>query len=517
MLYIFNYQKVIIVAPHRLTMRGIVKEFPGVKALNKADFTLEPGKVHALLGINGAGKSTLIKILSGVYQKDDGEILLNGEKIEITNPQSAIEKGIATVYQDPHMIPSFTGYENIYLGFESEKKGLFPRINRKKLRTQAEDLLKRFSVEIDLTKPVSQLSAVEKETIAILRALSRDMTVLVLDEPTSILTDKETKILFDLIDTLKAKDISIIYITHRLEEVEQIADHLTVFRGGKNVATLDVKQDGADHYKIAELMLGKKIESVYPDKTPSPGELCLSVKGLSLKGKFRDISLEARKGEVLGIFGLVGSGIDELCKVLFGVFPKSEGLIEIKNCEVSLRSATDAIKKGILLVPGDRREEGLIAEESVKFNVSISNLEKISGKTGLIKSKIENSSVQSLIDILEVSPSDASIEVALLSGGNQQKVVIAKTLFAEGDIYILEEPTIGVDVGAKAGIYKLIRKLSKDKAVIVVSSDCEEIYGNCDRAMVMYKGEAVMNKNIEETKLEELLLCGIKGADNNVA
>jgi ribose transport system ATP-binding protein len=511
----FNFREVSVVVSQRLDMRGIVKEFPGVKALDSADFQLEPGKVHALLGINGAGKSTLIKILSGVYQKDSGEIYLNGEKIEINSAQSAIDKGIATVYQDPNMIPSFTGYENIYLGFESEKKGLFPRINRKKLQQQAEDLLDRFSVEIDLTKPVSQLSAVEKETIAILRALSRDMSVLVLDEPTSILTEKETKILFDLIETLKAKDISIIYITHRLEEVEQIADQLTVFRGGKNVATLDVKKHGADHLKIAELMLGKKMESVYPDKTPNPQDTYLSVKNLTLNGKFKDISFEAKKGEVLGIFGLVGSGIDELCKVLFGIFPKSKGQINIHNQEVSLKYSTDAIKNGILLVPGDRRQEGQIGDEPIKFNISISNLKRISGNTGLIKSKVENVSVQELVDVLKVSPTDILIEVALLSGGNQQKVVIAKTLFAEGDVYIFEEPTVGVDVGAKAGIYKLIRELSKDKAVIVVSSDCEEIYGNCDRIIVMYKGEAVMNCIAEESKLEEILLYGVKGGEAN--
>lgn len=502
-------------ASHRLNMRGIVKAFPGVKALDNADFTLKPGKVHALLGINGAGKSTLIKILSGVYQKDQGEIFLNGKKIEISDPQSAINQGIATVYQDPHMIPSFTGYENIYLGFESEKKGLFPRIDRKKLKKQAEELLKRFSIDIDLTIPVAQMSAVERETIAILRALSRDMTVLVLDEPTSILTEKETKILFELIETLKSQDISIIYITHHLEEVERVADQLTVFRGGKNVATLDVKEHGADHHKIAELMLGKKMESIYPDKTPNPSDTYLSVKGLGLNGKFEDISFEAKKGEVLGIFGLVGSGIDELCKVLFGIFPRSSGVMEIKNQEVNLRSSTDAIANGILLVPGDRRQEGQIGDEPVRFNVSISNLKRVSWKTGFIKSKVENASVQELVNLLEVSPSDIAIEVALLSGGNQQKVVIAKTLFAEGETYIFEEPTVGVDVGAKAGIYKLIRDLSKDKAVIVVSSDCEEIYGNSDRAMVMYKGKAVLSKNIQETKLEELLLYGVKGGERN--
>lgn len=501
---------------YRLEMQGIVKEFPGVKALDSADLNLEPGKVHALLGINGAGKSTIIKILSGVYQKDAGTILLDGKKIEISSPQIAIDHGIATVYQDPNMIPSFTGYENIYLGFESDKKGLFPRINRKKLKQKAEELLKRFSVAVDINVPVAQLSAVERETIAILRALSRDMSILVLDEPTSILTEKETKTLFKLIRTLKQKGIAIVYITHHLEEVEQIADQFTVFRGGRNIATLNVKEHGADHKKIAELMLGKKISSVYPEKTSQPGETYLSVQDLCLNEKFKNINFQAKKGEVLGIFGLIGSGIDELAKVLFGIFPKSDGVIEIKGHPVNMKSAADAIKNGVLLVPGDRRQEGLVGDEPVRFNVSISNLDRICGKAGLIKAKKETSSVQSLIDLLEVSPSDISIEVSLLSGGNQQKVVIAKTLFAEGDVYIFQEPTVGVDVGAKSGIYKLIRELSKEKAVIVISSDCEEIFGNCDRVIVMYKGEPVMTKNTEDTQLDELLLFGVKGGDTHV-
>ncbi len=501
---------------YRLEMRGIVKEFPGVKALDGAELKLMPGKVHALLGINGAGKSTIIKILSGVYQKDAGDMFLDGKKIKITSPQAAIDHGIATVYQDPNMIPSFTGYENIYLGFESDKKGLFPRINRKKLKQKAEELLKRFSVEIDLNVPVAQLSAVERETIAILRALSREMSILVLDEPTSILTEKETNTLFELIKTLKQQNIAIVYITHHLEEVEQIADQFTIFRDGKSIATLDVKEHGADHKKIAELMLGKTMTSIYPDKIFQPGETCLSVQKLGLNEKFKNISFKARKGEVLGVFGLVGSGIDELGKVLFGIFPKDEGVIEIKDRPVNMKSAADAIKNGILLVPGDRRQEGLIGDEPVRFNVSISNLDRISGKTGLIKSKKEASSVQSLVETLEVAPSDISIEVSLLSGGNQQKVVIAKTLFAEGDVYIFQEPTVGVDVGAKSGIYKLIRELSKEKAVIVISSDCEEIFGNCDRVIVMYKGEPVMAKNMEDTQLEELLLFGVKGGDTHV-
>ena len=306
-------------------MTGIEKAFPGVKALDGAEFTLNPGEVHALLGINGAGKSTLIKVLSGVYSKDSGDILLDGQKIQIEKPQDAMDHGIATVYQDPQMVPSFSGYENIYLGFETDKRGHFNRIDRKGLRKRAEELLARFPVDVDLAKSVSQLGAVEREIVAILRAISRDMSILVLDEPTSILTETETQVLFKLIDMLKESGVSIIYITHRLEEVYQKADRLTVFRDGKNVATLTADDQNADPMAIAELMLGKKIENIYPSKSPQAGEVIFEAMGLSLQSRFEDVSFQAKKGEILGIFGLVGSGVDELSKVLFGIHPKSSG------------------------------------------------------------------------------------------------------------------------------------------------------------------------------------------------
>ncbi|MCP4398211.1 MAG: sugar ABC transporter ATP-binding protein [bacterium] len=496
---------------HRLYMQSIVKEFPGVKALDGVDFALQPGEVHALLGINGAGKSTLIKILSGVYQKDGGEIFMDGQSIEIANPQEAIKHGIATVYQDPHMVPSFTGYENIFLGYESEKTGLFPRINRKQLRKKAEQLLQRFPVEIDLNKPVAQLEAVEKEIVAVLRALSRDMSILVLDEPTSILTEHETTVLFELINILKERDVSIIYITHRLEEIEQIADRLTVFRDGKNVATLDVKEHGADHLKIAELMLGKKIDTIYPEKTTTPGADLFSAQKLALNGCFQDVSFTVRQGEILGIFGLVGSGIDDLSKVLFGVFPRTQGEITLHGQTIRLRSPKDAIRQGIFLVPGDRRQEGQIGNEAVSFNVSLSNLKRVSGLLGAITRRKERPAVQTVVDQLGVTPSDIAMNISLLSGGNQQKVVIGKGLFSDGDVYIFEEPTVGVDVGAKAGIYSLIRELSHKTAVIVISSDCEEVFGVSDRVMVMYKGQVTMDKHADDVRLEEMLLYGVTG------
>ncbi len=495
-----------------LEMTGIVKEFPGVRALDRADFRLARGEVHALLGINGAGKSTLIKVLSGVYHADAGRIALNGREIEINSPQDAIDHGIATVYQDPQMIESFTGYENIFLGSESESKGLFPRIRRRKLLARGRELLEKFPVDIDLRRPVGELGAVEKESIAILRALSRDnMSVLVLDEPTSILTRREIEILFQQIRMLTESGISIIYITHRLDEVFQIADRLTVFRDGRNVATHNTSDEDVDHGRIAELMLDRELSHMYPPKGDEPGETVLSVKGLELAGKFAETSFTARRGWILGVFGLVGSGIDELCKTLFGVLGRTGGTTEINGRPAKLRSPSEAIASGLFLVPGDRRAEGQISDESVSFNVILSNMARAAGLGFLIDRRTERRNVQAMVDELGIKTPDVGEEVSLLSGGNQQKVVIGKGLYADGDIYIFQEPTVGVDVGAKAGIYEMIRKLSADKAVIVVGSDCEEVYGLCDHAIVLHQGRVVMDRPACEVRLEQMLLCGLTG------
>ncbi|MBF9014571.1 MULTISPECIES: sugar ABC transporter ATP-binding protein [unclassified Oceanispirochaeta] len=502
-------------AEYSLEMKGIRKQFPGVLALDDADFSLKKGEVHALLGINGAGKSTLIKVLSGIYRKDQGSILINGKSVEINDTVSSKNHGVATVYQDPQMIPSFTAYENIFLGNESEGKGLFPVINRRKLRQKAGALLKKFPVNLDLNIPVSSLEAVERESVAILRALSQEnMHILILDEPTSILTQKEISVLFEQIKLLQKQGISIIYITHRLDEVFKIADSFTVFRNGKDVGSYQTSDAGMDHAKIAELMLGDKLEKIYPDKSKNIAELVLKVEDLTLSGAYQNVSFEARKGEVLGVFGLVGSGIDELSKSLFGVLPPTSGLIEKNHKKIKLKSAVDGLKNGIYLIPGDRRQEGQIGDESVSFNMTLSNLKKTS-TAALVNHKKEIADSRELIDKLDVRPKDSTKKVSLLSGGNQQKVVIAKGLYTDSDIYIFCEPTVGVDVGAKASIYQVIRDLSVDHCVLVIGSDCEEVLGICDRAIVLYKGQMVLNKAAHDVKLDEMLLYGLTGGDNN--
>jgi ribose transport system ATP-binding protein len=499
------------VTEYKLEMRGISKEFPGVKALKGVDFTLKRGEIHALLGTNGAGKSTLIRILSGTYRKDAGTILLDGRPIEIDSPQDAMSCGIATVYQEPQILPSFTGFENIFLGYETASKGIFSKINRRQLREKAERILEMFPLDIDLTKPLGQLGAVDHEIVAILRALSRQMSILVLDEPTSILTETEKQVLFRLIAALKERGISIIYISHRLEEMYQVVDRLTIIRDGRNVATLNAKEQGANPLRIAELMLGEKMDAIYPERGHRTEEAVFAADGLTLQEKFQEVSFTVRKGQILGVFGLVGSGAEELAKVLFGLFKPTRGRLSLRGREIRLQSTRDAIRKGIFLIPADRRREGLIAAEAMYFNISLAKLEKIAGFLGLIRPRMERRRVTTLIESLAVTPPNVNTRVSTLSGGNQQKIVVCKGLFTEAGVYIFLEPTAGVDVGAKAGIYRVIRELSQNAAVILISSDCEEVYGVSDHILTLFKGQVTMNTDVAKVSLQEMLLLGVQG------
>ena len=495
-----------------LQMKGIYKEFPGVKALQGVDFNLKPGEVHALIGINGSGKSTLIKILAGIYQRDAGDVIVNGKKIETINPSIAKELGISTVYQDPQMISSFSGFENIYLGSETEGKSVFKSINRLEMRKRAQKLLEKYPFQIDLNKPVYELETVEKETIAVLRALSQQNTcILVLDEPTSILTRREIDVLFKQLDILKKNGIAIIYITHRLDEVFQVADRFTVFRDGQNVGTYNSKDEGINGSKITELMLGKKIAQVFPEKICQEGDEYLRLEDLSQEGYFNNINLSACKGQIVGVFGLVSSGFDELCKTVFGLTAPTSGKILIKGKEVKINSVKKAINHGIFLIPGDRRVQGQISDESISFNITLSVLDKISKFLGLVDRGSEKKISDTVVKDLQIKTPSIAQKVGLLSGGNQQKVVIGKGLGTKSEVYIFEEPTVGVDVGAKSSIYHLIRDLSKEKAVIVVSSDCEEVFGICDIAVVLYKGKIVLHKPVSQTRLDEMLLYGMTG------
>ena len=501
-----------------LEMKGIDKSFAGMKALDDASLTLTAGEVRALLGINGAGKSTMIKVLSGVYTRDAGEILIDGVPVRIENTQDALNNGISAVYQDPQMIESYTGYENIYLGNEGNSHLLFSGINRRQLKKQAQQLVSEYPFEIDVEKPVYLMSSVEREIIAILRALSKKCRILILDEPTSILTEKEKYILFDFIRTLKEKGVAIIYITHHLDEVAQVCDSFSIYRNGRVVTHEDITDHKVDSSYIAELMLGERLEQLYPEKNQNAKVTpCLEAKDLTMAGKFSHISFKANRGEVYGIFGLVGSGIDELSKVLYGAMDFTSGTIAKEGSELKLTSPGKAIREGIYLVPGNRKTEGFLQGIEISANIIIAKLEKAVGKLGIVSNREENRAAQELVDKLSIATPSIKKKVNELSGGNQQKVVVAKGLYTDADVYIFTEPTVGVDVGAKSAIYETMRELTKSAAVIIISSEPEEVLGNADRVMVIYKGETTMEKNAADTSLKEMLVHAITSGNEEEA
>ncbi|SIQ96051.1 ribose transport system ATP-binding protein/rhamnose transport system ATP-binding protein [Rhizobium sp. RU20A] len=495
-----------------LRATAVSKRFGAVNALKDVDFVLEPGEVHALLGVNGAGKSTFIKIISGVYTRDAGTLEVDGKAVDCRTPHDAMMAGIATVQQHPELVSDFTGYENIFLGREADRPRFLARIDRTALKRRGDALLARFPVDIDLSRKLSEMPAVEREIVAILQALAGDhIRVLILDEPTSTLTEVEKAVLFRLMRTLKASGISILYITHRLEEVIEIADRFSVFRGGRKVATMTPAAAAEQGLSLAELMLGETLSSVFPEKAAfPPGETVLSVERLGHGRAFSQVGFEVKRGEILGIFGLVGSGIDELSKVLFGALPPTEGTLSLKGRPLRARTPREALKAGIFLVPGDRRLEGLALTQSSVFNITIGNLGRASGFAGILRRALNRRKSEEFAARVALSPPNLSMPVSGFSGGNQQKIVVAKGLFADADLYIFVEPTVGVDIGARAKLYGLMRDLSRTAAVIVMSSDCDEVHGLADRSFALYKGRPIMRAGEIMTR-NQLLLAGILG------
>lgn len=494
-----------------LSMRAIDKRFGDVKALDDVGFSLIEGEIHALLGVNGAGKSTLIKILSGVYAKDSGQIEIGGTAFDLGTPRAAIEAGVASVQQHPELVGDLTGAENIFLGAEGRRPGLFTRLNRADIAARAAAVLARFPIEIDLSRKVADMPAVDREIVAILHALRlENARILILDEPTSTLTEREKASLFALMRMLKARGIAIIYITHHLEEVYEIADRFTVFRGGRNVACHTVAQARAEHISIPNLMLGSTTGLAFPPRaTTASGEVMLEARGLGCDGLFRGVSFTARKGEILGIFGLVGSGVDELSKALFGALQPTAGEIRHKGTPAKFKSPAQALKAGIFLVPGDRRAEGLTLDENVIFNTTVANLGRASFAS-LLRFGANRRAAAALAEQVDLQPRRLDRTLRGFSGGNQQKVVIAKGLFRQAGVYIFVEPTVGVDIGARSIIYALMREIAKDAAVIIISSDCDEVHGVADRTLALYKGAPIGAVSGETTR-DELLHAGIMG------
>jgi simple sugar transport system ATP-binding protein len=496
-----------------LEMKGISIEFPGVKALKQVHFSMNIGKVHALIGANGAGKSTLMKVLSGAYNHYSGEISMDGKSLNIRSPKDAMDAGIQIVYQevDTALIPYLTVGENIMLMNTVHNMDKKHWMKWKQLHEKASSILASMNINLSTTKLVSELTLAEKQMILIARAVSKECKFLILDEPTAPLSHNETNELFRLVADLKKKKVGIIFISHRLPEIFEICEEISIMRNGE----LAARQKIADttQNKVIEQMLGKKLGEQFPEKTMKIGKDVLEVRGLTDKKKIKDLSITVKSGEIVGIAGLVGAGKTELCKALFGAEGKLEsGEIVLNGNRLNIKSPNDAVKNGLVFVPEERRKEGILVQESVQSNLTAANLGRFSRVLGFLDRKREKTAAKELIRRLGIKTPSEETKVQNLSGGNQQKVAIGKWLIAEAEVYIFDEPTKGVDVGAKRDIFNLISELAnRGKAVIYASSELSEIMGITNRVYVLYDGMSVKELETDSTNEEELLFYSTGG------
>jgi len=461
--------------------------FPGVKALDQVDFDLRPGECHALVGENGAGKSTLSKIVYGVYTHYQGQMLLGGEEVRIRDPYHAQQMGIGLVHQELQLIPELNGYENILMGqYRARAVGL---VDWKQLRRRADGVIEFLESEIDLTKPVRQLRTAEKQIIQLARVISLESSVLIFDELTAMLQEHEIEVVFRMIKLLKDREIGIIYISHRLDEVFSVCDRYTVLCSGRHAGTGDVTE--ITKRDLIRMMIGRELESAFPEKNLELGDARLTVSNLSAPA-FRNVSLFARRGEVIGIAGLVGAGKTELVNTIFGNMKHVTGEIEIDGTPVKVKSSAAAIEKSVGLVPDERKELGLNVEFSVKENMTLASLALFRLFHVFIAKRKEAAKARDLVNRLRVGCTSVHQKVRTLSGGNQQKVIFGRWLLADTDILLLDEPTRGIDVGAKFEIYRMINNLARaGKTIIVVSPELEELMGLCVRIYVMFEGAIV--------------------------
>lgn len=464
-------------------MRGITKKFPGVVALNHVDFTVGRGKVTALVGENGAGKSTLIKIMAGIHRMDSGEILIQGEPVNIENPVDAMRRGISVIHQELNILDNLSITENIFVGRE-HTKGLF--IDTKYCINETRRFLDVVGMHnMDPQTQVRYLSTAQKQMVEIIRAISWQSKIVVMDEPTSSLTQKETAILFDLIRKLKAQNTGIVYISHRLEEILNLADEVVALRDGKRVGSLD--RDNITTQKMISMMVGRELSDIFPKYNTRIGDVVLEAQNIN-QGFIRDINFQLRAGEILGFSGLVGAGRSEVMHIIFGIDKKDSGTVYMEGKPVEIRHPIDAIRRGIALVPEDRKTQALILALTVRENISLAVLEKLKKAAFFDKRKEAELADRYVQTLGIVTPSIEQI-TKNLSGGNQQKVVIAKWMALKPRVLILDEPTRGIDVGAKREIHELISKMAQDGvAVIIISSEMPEILGMSDRIIVMHEG-----------------------------
>lgn len=485
-----------------LTLKNITKEFPGVKALDDVTINIERGTIHGLVGENGAGKSTLIKVLAGIYQPNNGEIILDGKPCRFNSPIEARRAGISVVHQEIKLAEPLSVAENMFLGNIQLKNSL---VDWKGMRRRAREIVEDLGMDIDINAQVSSLTVAKKQIVEIMHAINNNSRILIMDEPSAVLTDRELEVMFRIVKQLRDKGITIIYISHRLDEIFGLCSNVSVLRDGCHIDTIPVAS--VDRQGLINMMVGREMGQEYPKEVGNVGGTILEVKNLS-RGILQDISFEVKSGEVFGISGLVGAGRTELARAILGIDKPESGEVYVRGKKVHYRTFADAIRDGLGLIPEDRKLQGLVQIMSVKRNTTLVNMKRVL-RAGVISSSLEEKLSKEYADKLHVVTPSMETEVQYLSGGNQQKVVIAKWLFQNSEILFLDEPTRGIDVGAKAEIYRLINRMAKEgKTIIMISSEMPELLGMCDRIMVMHEGHKMGELNAAEaTQAKIMALC----------
>ncbi|EKB22513.1 galactose/methyl galactoside import ATP-binding protein MglA [Aeromonas veronii AMC34] len=486
-----------------LEMIDVSKSFPGVKALDNVNLRVRPHSVHALMGENGAGKSTLLKCLFGIYEKDQGKIFFKGQEINFTSSKEALENGVSMVHQELNLVLQRTVMDNMWLG-RYPTKGWF--IDHGKMYDDTKRIFDELDIDIDPKVKVATLSVSQMQMIEIAKAFSYDAKIVIMDEPTSSLTEKEVNHLFKIINKLKEKGCGIVYISHKMEEIFQLCDEITILRDGQWVATQPLK--GMTMDQIIGMMVGRELTQRFPEKTNQPKEVILEIEHLTAKNQpsIQDVTFNLHKGEILGIAGLVGAKRTDIVETLFGIRDRSQGSIKLHGKEVANHNAHEAIRNGFALVTEERRSTGIYSRLDIAFNSLIANMDSYKGSMGLLSDNKMKSDTQWVIDSMRVKTPTQQTQIGSLSGGNQQKVIIGRWLLTQPEILMLDEPTRGIDVGAKFEIYQLILELAKkDKGIIIISSEMPELLGITDRIMVMSNGRVAGIVNTKETDQSEIL------------
>lgn len=492
----------------KIEMKNIKKSFYTNLVLSDANLTLLDGEVHALCGENGAGKSTLMKILTGMYKKDAGVVLVDGKEVEYKHPKIAEQHGIVFIHQELNVIPDMTVEENIFLGKEISNHGI---LDKKKMREVTISLLQELEVSINPDERLNKMSVGKQQLVEIAKSLYNDVKVLIMDEPTSALTLTETETLFKIIKKLKNRGVSIVYISHRMEEIFEICDRLTVLRDGKTIGTKKISETNIDD--VVRMMIGREIGDRYPKREKSNGDIVFEVKNIKKKNIVKEVSFDLKRGEILGVAGLMGAGRSEVMHLIFGSMKADSGDILIEGKKVNIKSPIDAKNHNIAFITEDRKTEGLFLPFSIRTNISMANLNKIVKMLNIIDKKKEKETSEKLVKEFLIKSSSIEQKVDSLSGGNQQKVVFAKWVDTDPKILILDEPTRGVDVGAKKEIYDIMNELTKEGvSIIMISSELPEIIGMSDRVLVIHEGKSVgivEDSDINEEKIMNLATRGV--------